>query len=164
MKNTLGVELQAGEECYAIVRCSGLFFLPRLVLGVVWFFLPFMFVWTLWRLGLIGLVIALLFLLTSIWFLRRLEASWRGSGLILTNLRCIDVSRSISGKEALVSEVSWAEVKEAEARMSRLLGWAGLGSVEVHLQEPHSFSFLLPGVVRPRRVAKLIAEVQSLSV
>lgn len=164
MKSTLGVELAPGEECYAIVRPSGIFFFPRLALGVVWFLLPFLFVWTLWRLGLIGLVIALLFLITSIWFLRRLEASWRGSGLVLTNLRCIDVSRSISRKGALVHDVPWAEVGEIAAERSRWLGWFGVGSVEVHLRPPHAFSFILPGVIRPHRVAKLIAEVQSLSV
>ncbi|MBI1908219.1 hypothetical protein HYS28_02260 [Candidatus Uhrbacteria bacterium] len=161
MTGRLGVTLRDHEEQYAVVRAAPLAFAPRFAWGLAWTLTPFFFLFPLLRLDLLGIVFIALLAVSGVLYLLNLRAGWYGSGLVVTNQRCIDVTRKGIGPP-LVTDASWRDIE----RISVVPGpvWhrlLGLGGVRVELRGPSPFAFLLSGVRNPDLVAAMLSEVQS---
>lgn len=160
MTGRFGVPLHDDEERYAIIRASFASYLPRFIFGTAWALAPFIFFFPLLRLAWTGVAFVILLALSGVLYLLNLRASWFGSGLVVTNKRCVDVTRKGVGAP-LITEVAWsdvAEVKKVPGSIWQRL--CGLGTIRVDLRSPSPFSFALSGVRKPELVARLLTEVQ----
>lgn len=162
MTSVLGVQLYEGEERCAVIRSDVRALLPKFLFGVAWTLLPAFFFFPLLRLGFFGFVFAALLAIGGLVYLLNLRASWFGTGIVATTLRCIDVSRRGFAPSTIVA-VPWEDVTVVSlAPRSLLHTLLGLGTIRVDFVESRGFSFVMKGIRNPKRVQQLLHEVQYL--
>lgn len=162
MTNVLGVQLYDDEERCAVIRRDVRALLPKFIFGVAWTLLPAFFFFPLLRLGVFGFVFAALLAIGGLVYLLNLRSSWFGTALLVTTLRCIDVSRR-GFAPATVVAVPWSDVTVVStAPRSLFHALLGLGTIRVDFVESRGFSFVMKGVRNPNRVQQLLHEVQYL--
>lgn len=161
MSNRLGVILHENEEPYAVLRADRLAYAPRLLFGLLWTLTPFFFLFPLLRLNGLGVACIVLLALSGVFSLLNTRASWYGSALVLTNHRCIDVTRRGLGPP-VVTVAAWSNIAAIKIVPGRI--WhrlCGLGAVRIDLSTPSLLSFVHAGVRNPELVRNLVCEVQS---
>ncbi len=162
MKDIAHLTLYDGEERYAVIRADYRAFLPRIAFGVLWLLLPFFFFFSLLRMGVFGLGFGAALTLSALLYLFSLRATWHGSALVVTTLRCIDVTRR-GFRRAIIAAVPWKSVTAVHVDAQTVWQKAfGLGSVRVDVADAVPFSFVLSGVNDPRRIQELFDDVQCL--
>lgn len=160
MKDIANLNLYDGEERCAVVRADYRAFLPRIAFGVLWLLLPFFFFFPLLRMGFFGLGFGAALFVSAFVYLFSLRATWHGSALVVTTLRCIDVTRH-GFRRAVVVAVPWKLVIAVHVDARTVWQKAfGLGSIRVDVADAAPFSFLLSGVKDPIRIQELFHDVQ----
>lgn len=157
--DNLGVVLEAHEERYAVVRSDPRAYIGRVLLGVLWILTPWFFLFPLLRLHWLGVLCVGLLTLSGMLFLLQSRARWLGSALVLTNLRCVDVTRQ-GFAAPIITSVPWSDIQEIVVAPARL--WQRvlrLSNIRIDIRSAPQLSLLLPAVRRGELVRKLVNEV-----
>ena len=114
------IQLKPEEEILMVNREVILPRAPKIALYVLWFLLPFFFLFPLFRLGFLGVLLFLILIIPAGVFLYRAYLTWSDTMLIITDRRVVDVERSgLFNTE--VCEASHADIDEATFRIKGFL-------------------------------------------
>lgn len=110
------IELKPREEVLETVRETVYPKVWRMSLLLIWFLIPFFFLFPLFRIGAFGVVIFFLLVLSALFFLGREFTKWSRTVLVVTDKRVIDVDQK-GYFDKVVTETSYKQIDEASYRV-----------------------------------------------
>lgn len=114
------IQLKPEEEILMVNREVVLPRIPKLLLFILWFLLPFFFLFPLFRLGFLGVLLFLALVIPAAVLMFRAYRTWSDTMLIITDRRVVDVERS-GLFQTEVCEASHADIDEATFRIKGFL-------------------------------------------
>jgi len=105
------IKLKPGEEVLEVVREDMIPHIPRFSLLLLWFVIPFFFLFPLFHDGWVGILIFLALVISAAFVGLRSYVVWSNTVLILTDRRAIDVERR-GFFDRIVSETSYTDIDD----------------------------------------------------
>jgi hypothetical protein len=110
------IELKPREEVLEVVNETVIPSLPKFVLLIVWFLIPFFFLFPLFRQGTFGVIVFFLLILSAVYFIGRAYTKWARTVLVVTDKRVVDVDQK-GYFDKVVTETSFRQIDEVSYRV-----------------------------------------------
>ncbi len=161
----LGVELHSDEEVKDVVRqYSARLVTPFAAMSLLFIFAFFFFVplWNLhlmnWNISIVGKTVFFASLIVGVFYFWRSYVIWRGTMLIVTNQRVIDVDRR-GFFDRIVSEVPYESLSDVSYRSKGVIEMtAGIGTITFQLfsgNENVSFEHMMNPAALHKQILEL---------
>lgn len=153
------IQLKPHEEVLEVVRESIIPQIPRFSLLVLWFVLPFFFLFALFREGVMGVIIFLVVLLSAIFFLSRAVFRWSNTVLVVTDMRIVDIDQN-GFFDRTVTEAVFKQIDEVNYRVKGFVPTIfRYGTVRIHMRGSAA-DIEFARMTRPARIHDLINDLR----
>lgn len=156
------IELKAREEVLNVVRVS---LLPKLwvfALATIWTALPFFFLFPLWRQGIWGIVVFLIWFVSGIVILSRLYFMWKRTVFVVTDMRIVDYDQR-GFFHRVVTEARFEQIDEVSVQVNGIVATLfRYGALRLKLRGAAA-DIEIEQVKRPEQLADLINDLRSQS-
>ncbi|PIR66460.1 MAG: hypothetical protein COU51_03835 [Parcubacteria group bacterium CG10_big_fil_rev_8_21_14_0_10_36_14] len=153
------VKLKEGEEVLLVVRQTPIVYSTAILFGLLFFLLPFFFLFPLFSWGKIGMVIFFILLGGAIFFTLYQLIDWYFNCGIVTNVRVIDIDQK-GLFNRIVSEVPYYKIDDVSYNIKGIKqSMFRYGNVVVAIRGYRS-SVTLRNVAKPAMIQELVLEVE----
>lgn len=152
-------ELKPHEEVLATVRESMIPNFWGFFLYIVWLLVPFFFLFPLFRQGIAGMIVFFGLAGSGFVLLLRRYIRWRGSTLILTDKRVVDIDQK-GFFDQIVTEAPYEQIDEASYRIKGFCATVfRYGDVRMDLSGSAA-DIIFKNIYRPSRIHNLINDLR----
>ena len=152
-------QLKPHEEILETVHESVIPHLPRFVLFVLLFALPFFFLFPLFQEGVVGVIVFFVLLLVTSVLLWRAFFRWKNTALVITDLRVVDLDQK-GFFDRTVTESVYKQMDEVNYRVKGFFPTIfRYGTVRLHMNGSAA-DIEFKNIVRPARIHDLINDLR----
>jgi len=110
------IQLKPAEEVLEVIREDLSGYIGKFLLAVLWFIVPFFFMFPLFRSGMIGVIVFFALVISAAVFGSRLFFKWSRTVLVITDRRIVDVEQR-GFLDQVVSEIPFPQVEDVSYRI-----------------------------------------------